>query len=315
MRIFVTGATGVIGRHVVPMLIEQGHDVTAVGRSEAKREQLARLGARPIALDLFDGAAVTRAVRDMNAICNLATAIPKGARAFFPWPWRETTRIRRTASANLAAAALASNTVERFIQESFAPVYRDGGDAWIDETSPVQPARYNRSVLDAERQAESVARAGRAGVVLRFGLFYGSDDPFTMQLLQMVKRGLFPLPRREAFAPFISHEDAARAVVAALEVPSGIYNAVDEPMRRGDLASGLAAALGVRPPRILPAWTARLFGVVGPTLARSLRISNRKLRESGRWTPRYPTALDGLAAIAARAKARAGAAARADPTR
>lgn len=283
------------------MLIERGHDVTAVGRSDVKREQLARIGATPIALDLFDGAAVTRAVRGANVVCNLATAVPPpDARSLLPWSWREMSRIRREASANLAVAALASDTVERFIQESFAPVYRDNGDAWIDERSSVQSARYNRSVLDAERQARSLTEHGRTAIVLRFGLFYGSDDAFTTQMLNGVKRGRFPMPgRRDAYVSFISHDDAARAVVAALQLSSGIYNVVDAPMRRGDLANGIADRMGVAPPRFLPAWTSRLFGVIGSTIARSLRISNRKLRDTGGWAPRWPTALDGLSAIAA----------------
>ena len=123
MRILVTGATGVIGQRVIPMLVAEGHSVAGVGRTATKREQLERLGARGFELDLFDPKAVNRAVAGAEVICNLATAVPRGARVLRPSSWREMSRIRRQASANLVHAALESGTVRHLIQESFAPIY------------------------------------------------------------------------------------------------------------------------------------------------------------------------------------------------
>jgi nucleoside-diphosphate-sugar epimerase len=300
MRIFVSGATGALGRRAVPLLLAAGHEVMAVGRTPEKRRLLERQGARALEVDLFDAAAVARAVGGADAICNLATAVPPpGPGLFLPWSWREMDRIRRQVSANLVDAALAAGTVQRVIQESFAPIYLDGGDAWLDETAAVRPARYNRSALDAEAHADRFTRSGRGAVVLRFGLFYGPGDPATLQLVESIRRGWFPLfGRPDAYASWSAQEDAAHAVVAALSVPPGTYNVVeDEPMRRHDLAHGIAARLGVRPPRFLPVWAWRLGGVVGETIARSLRISNRKLKGASDWSPRYPTALDGFAAV------------------
>jgi nucleoside-diphosphate-sugar epimerase len=183
------------------------------------------------------------------------------------------------------------------IQESFAPIYADARDRWIDESSPVRAARYNRSALTAEANAERFTSAGRAGVVLRFGLLYGPRDEFTQQMIDAVRRGWFPLfGRSDGYSSWAHHDDAASAVVAALGVPAGTYNVVeDEPMRRRDLANGVAKLLGVSPPRFLPRWATLLGGVVGETIARSLRISNRKLRQATGWAPRYPTTLDGMA--------------------
>lgn len=299
MRIFVAGATGVVGRRVVPALVEAGHDVRAVGRTPEKRRRLDELGARAVEVDLFDAAAVRRAVGDANVIINLATAVPPaGIRMMLRRSWREMDRVRRHVSANLVDAAL-SGEVRRVVQESFAPIYADGGDAWIDESAEVRPARYNRSVLLAETQADAFTRGGGAGVVLRFGFMYGPDDPVTEQLLDGVRRGWFPsFGSPDAYASWIHHDDAASAVVAALDVPPGIYNVVeDEPMRRRDVAEGLADTLGVKPPRFLPRWATALGGGIARTVARSLRISNRKLREASDWVPRYPTTLDGLRAI------------------
>jgi nucleoside-diphosphate-sugar epimerase len=257
MRIFITGATGVLGSRAVPLMLEAGHEVTAVGRSPEKRALLERQGARAVDVDLFDLEAVRRAVRGAEVICNLATAVPSTEiSAVLPWSWRAMDRIRRHVSANLVDAALAESTGQRVVQESFAPIYADGGDAWLDESSTVRPARYNRTALDAEASAERFTRAGRVGVVLRFGMLYGPGDGMTATLIVGVRRGWFALfGRPDAYCSWAEHEDAARGVVAALGVPAGIYNVVeDEPMRRRELANGIAQVLGVRPPRLLRRW-------------------------------------------------------------
>jgi nucleoside-diphosphate-sugar epimerase len=249
MRVFVTGATGVLGRRAVPLMLEAGHEVTAVGRSPEKRAQLERLGARAINLDLFDPEAVRRAVRGAEAICNLATAVPKTEiGTFLPWSWHGMDRIRH-------------------------------------QVSEANTGRFTRS--------------GGAGVVLRFGFLYGPGDGMTLKLIEGVRRGWFALfGQPDGFCSWSEHGDTARAVVAALGVPAGVYNVVeDEPMRRRELASGLARALSVRPPRLLPRWATPLGGVVGETIGRSLRISNEKLRRAGGWSPRYRTALEGFEAV------------------
>jgi len=298
--VFLTGATGVIGRRVVPLLVAQGHRVTAVGRSPEKREALERAGAHAIALDLRDRTAILRAVHGHDTVINLATHIPPSARAFVPGAWRENNRVRREVSAGLATAAV-STGVGRFIQESFAPMYEDAGDAWIDESSPVRAARYNRAILDAEAAAGLVTREGGAGIVLRFAYLYGADSDFTQDAVRYVRRGrapVFGVP--SAFISSVSHDDAASAVVAALKLPAGPYNVCDnQPVRRQEFVTALATALEVPPPRFFPAWVAALAGSLGETLSRSQRISNMRLRTMERWTPRYPSVLEGWPAVVA----------------
>src|SRR5215212_6747849 len=153
MRVFITGATGVIGSRAVPLLIREAHDVTAVSRSPRNREALRRQNAATVEADLFDVASLRRAVRGHDVVINLATHMPASARKMMsPWAWRANDRLRRYASAAVATAAREEG-VTRMIQESFAPIYVDSGEAWIDESTPVAPARYNRSTLDAERSA------------------------------------------------------------------------------------------------------------------------------------------------------------------
>jgi nucleoside-diphosphate-sugar epimerase len=300
MRIFLTGATGVIGRRALPLLIGAGHSVTAVVRRPQSHAELVRAGATPIEVDLFAADAVRKAVAGHDAVVNLATHMPAGYRAFLPGAWAENDRIRRFASANLVDAAMATGAT-RFIQESFAPVYPDRGDQWIDERTPIAPVRYNRMVADAERSAERFSGSGGAGVVLRFAMFYGPDSWFTRDLIGYVRRGWAPIPGvADAYTSLVSHEDAAAAVVAALGVPPGTYNVVDdEPLRRREFFDSLAGVLGVAPPRLPPPWLKYLFGSLGEMLARSLRISNRKLRDACGWAPRYPSMREGWPAVVA----------------
>lgn len=316
MKILVIGATGMIGRRVVPLLVEQGHAVTAAGRSRERLAALARSGAAIASLDLFDRDAVARLVRGHVAVVNVATHVPgTGMRAFLPGAWKEMDRMRREGSAIVADAAIAAG-VERVVQESFALTYPDSGSAWVDESVPPRPAAYNRTALDAEASARRVTEAGRIGVALRFALLYGgAEDGFTRDVLRYARRGWLPLlGRPDDYVAMVTHDDAAQAVVAALAAPAGVYNVVDdEPLTRRDFARALGDVLSVRPPKLLPPWVTRLSGPIGETLARSLRLSNRSLRTATGWKPRYPSGREGwraaAEAIAAAAPARhAGAA-------
>ena len=304
MKILVTGATGVVGRRVVPLLTAAGHDVVAAGRDPVQRAHLERAGARVVTLDLFDPAAVRAALGGRDVLVNLATHIPSSsARMMMPGAWRENDRLRRDATAIMARAA-ADAGVGRWIQESFAPVYEDGGDRWIDEQWPMRPARFNRTVLDAERAVAAFAERGGTGVVLRFAGFYGPDARHVSEMLGALRRGWFPLPGApDGYWSSISHDDAASAVVAALRAPGGTYNASDdEPLVRRAFADAMARAFGLPSPKLPPAWMTRLMGPGGEVIARSQRMSNARLRALG-WAPRHRSAHEGFTAAAAAMRA------------
>ena len=189
MRVVVFGATGVVGRRAVPLMIREGHRVTAVGRSPDRLSILSNQGAATIALDLFDRDAIKRAVGDHEAVVNLATAIPRSSLGmFFRRAWKENDRIRKNFSALVVDETLAASA-RVFIQESFAPIYVDSGDRWITEEGAIRPVPYNETTLDAEVSAERFARQGGRGVVLRFAYFYGPHDRFTGDVFGYVARG------------------------------------------------------------------------------------------------------------------------------
>jgi nucleoside-diphosphate-sugar epimerase len=297
MRIFLTGGTGVIGRRVVPLLLAQGHELTVATRAEG-RPLPWKSEVRAVSVKLFDPATLAPAVKGQQAVINLATHIPSSStKMLFRRAWRENDRIRRIGSRNLAQAALASE-VECLLQESFAPVYPDRGDDWIDESVPLQPSVYNRTVLDAERSAGLFSTGGRRGVVLRFAAFYGPDSPPLKDFIRLLRKGWALLPGDpRMYISSVSHDDAAAAVVAALNARAGEYNvAEDDPVSHEVYAGSLASLLGLRPPRFPPAWATPLFGAAGGMLARSLRISNRKLKAETGWVPRYPSVREGWAA-------------------
>jgi nucleoside-diphosphate-sugar epimerase len=134
MRVFVAGATGVVGRRAVRALTRAGHDVTALARTPAKAELARSLGATPAQGSLFDAEWLRTAVAGHDAVCNLATHIPPLTRAADPRAWDENTRIRREGSSNLVDAALAAGAT-CYVQESIAFLYGDHGDEWVDASS------------------------------------------------------------------------------------------------------------------------------------------------------------------------------------
>jgi nucleoside-diphosphate-sugar epimerase len=300
VRIFVTGATGVVGSRLLPILLSQGHVVTAgIRPGSPSRRGLA--GVAVAEIDLFDAAALKKAFAGHEAVVNLATHIPSSAwKMVFRGAWRLNDRIRTEGAANVAAAAQAVGAT-RLIQESFAPAYPDCGDRWVGEETPLRPTAYNRTVLDAERAAAGFTGSGRAGIALRFAGFYGPDAVQMRSYVDALRKGWAPLPGGpERYISSIAHDDAATAVAATLAAPAGVYNVGDdEPVTRAEFFGSLAEALGVKPPRLLPDWATPLFGSLGRTLSRSLRMSNRKLREATGWAPKYPSVREGWPATLA----------------
>jgi len=288
MKIFVTGATGMVGTRALPALVAAGHEVTAVARTEAKAELVRSLGAEPVAVDLFDPAGVELAVKGHDGVAHLATNIPPMSKAASNGAWATNERLRREASNLLVDAALAAGATH-YVQESICFPYLDAGDAWIDEDSPIAHDGVFAGAAVAESAAARFAASGGSAVVLRFAQFHGPGSSHVEAFNALARRRINPfIGPPEAYTSFIHADDAGSAVAAALTVESGTYNiADDEPLTRRDAGRAVAEALGVRPPRTIPGAARAVLPAKAKALMRSLRISNRRFTAASAWAPAH----------------------------
>jgi nucleoside-diphosphate-sugar epimerase len=297
MRVFLAGGTGAVGGHVVPALIGDGHEVSALARTEAKAQRLRDQGAAPVRTSLFDETALTRAFAGHDAVVNLATAIPAPARFALARAWRPNDLVRTLGSAAVAAAARHAG-VPRLVQESITFMYPDRGAEWIDEDVALAPVPRTRP----NEQAEQNARTFGAGcVVLRFGLFYGPGSDLTELILRTARRhAATAFGRPDDYFAFCHLADAAGAVLAAVTAPPDTYNVCDdEPLTWREQADAIAAAVGVRAWLRAPGRLTRLAGDRAAPFSRSLRVRNTRLRAATGWSPRYPSTRDGWRATVA----------------
>jgi nucleoside-diphosphate-sugar epimerase len=276
-EIAITGSTGVIGLRTVSALLAGGHRVTGLTRSPGGRARLESLGAHAVEADVFDAASLREAFRGADAVVNLLTHIPSPARMADASAWEENDRLRSEASAAVARAAQAAR-VRRLVQESIAFVYADGGDAWLDEDAPVAGVGITTTALIAECNARELFDGDT--VVLRFGLFMGHDSESTLAALDAARAGTsVALGPPDAYRPTIWLDDAATAIAAALRVPAGTYNVVDaDPATNAEIDAAVAAAVGIR--------ALRPRAPEDGPLARSQRVSSRRLSDASGWAPR-----------------------------
>jgi nucleoside-diphosphate-sugar epimerase len=293
MRVFVTGATGVAGRRAVVRLVAAGHEVTGVARSEEKAAQLRAVGAAPVRVSLFDTDALREAMAGHDAVVNLATKIPPVRDASRASAWEENNRIRLEGSGALVDAAIAAG-VGVFVQESLAFLYDDHGAEWIDAASaPLASSPFTAPVRAAEENVARFTATGGRGVVLRFGFFYAPDSEQTRSAVRLAQRGLsFDFGAPDAYTPSIDADDVASAVVAALDVPAGVYDIVDdEPLTRAERDDALARAIGRRRLWRAPAWA---MPKRANALGLSRRVSNRRFRDASGWGPSSPSRRAGM---------------------
>ncbi len=299
MRVLVAGANGVVGRRLVPMLIEQGHQVVGLVRS-SRAEELTTLGAEIVSVDALDRAAVVQTVRDAapDAIAHQLTALSGAGMRNFDQAFARTNELRTRGTDNLLAAAEAAG-VGRFIAQSYTNWTNDpNGPEVQDETAGLDPHPIptQRQTLAGIEYLERVVPAA-GGIVQRYGNFYGPGTHFGPggEYEKLIKSGGFPIVGGGTGIWSFTHvDDAAAATIAALtQGTPGVYNVVDdEPAPLAEWLPVLAAELGAKPPRRVPAWLGRLLA--GPAVVHmSTRIRAKAKAELG-WTPRYPSWRDGF---------------------
>ncbi len=308
MRIFVAGASGAAGHRLVPHLIERGHEVAGTTRTPDKAPALRALGAQPVVLDGLDRESVVRAVRaaQPDAIVHQMTALSGVDFRNFDRSFAQTNRLRTEGTANLRAGAREAG-VERFVAQSFAgwPYARSGGPVKSeDDPLDPDPPKTSRETLAAIRNLEQQVRDA-GGVALRYGGFYGPGTGLAPggDQFEMVRKRRFPLVGDgEGVWSFLHTDDLASATVAALELgrPGEVYNVCDdEPAPVREWLPALAAALGAKPPRRLPAWLARLVAgdAAVSMMTENRGASNAKAKRELGWEPRWASWREGFAAL------------------
>ena len=307
MRVFVAGATGVLGRRLVRQLVARGHSAVGLTRNEAGDRLVRSLGGEPRRANLFDADSLTKAAERCSVVVHAATAIPTKVRTN-PRDWAMNDRIRREGTKCLTTAA-ARVGAGAYLQQSVVWAVRGPNGATFDEDAPPVSDPILTSSLDGERIAREAATAhGFRAAILRCGGFYSSDGWHTRVFGESLVRGRPVLvDGGSAVWSWIHADDAASAFVAASEWPkSGVWHVVDDrPVSLSEYVTALATRLGTRPPRRLPRLLVRLAlgRYTAELLTSSFPTSSARFRSDFRWQPAYPTFAEGLDEVVAAWKA------------
>jgi len=281
LKIAVIGATGVLGCHVVPRLVERGHDVRAIVRKPAEVQRLQRMGIDAMLGNILNPGTLEPATRDCEAALHLATAIPKSGQL---QDWSMNDRIRREGTQNFVDACQKMG-VRRYVQQSITLLYGDYGAQIVDEEATFQPNLITQSAMDME----SVVRAARLEwCILRGGLLYGPGTSREDEWRHAAQANTLKLPGDGSGLISLVHVvDMAHALVMAVEraEAGSIYNVVDDlPIDYQTLYRYIAAQEGGEEP-----------GAGGEAFLPSLGCSNARIKAELGWEPLYPTYRSGLA--------------------
>jgi nucleoside-diphosphate-sugar epimerase len=305
VRVFLAGATGAIGRRLVPLLVSAGHEVIGMTRSAQRAESLRAVGAEPAVADALDAGAVRAAVMQARpeAVIHQLTSLP---RRIDPRKIRRdfelNDRLRSEGTRILVEAAQAAGA-SRIVAQSIAFAYAPGPPGTVHgESDPLYldaPEPFRRSALAVHELERTVGEAG--GLVLRYGYFYGPGTSISREGSigeDLARRRLPIIGNGAGVWSFIQIDDAAAATVAALERGApGAYNIVDdEPAPVAQWLPALAEALGAPRPMRVPAFIARLvagaYGVA--TMTRAQGAGNGLAKRELGWTPAHPSWREGF---------------------
>ena len=307
MRVFVAGASGAIGRPLVPKLVAAGHEVTGMTRSEERAERIRQAGATPLVADVFDGDGVRSAIAEFapEVVVHQLTSLPDRLDFRDESLYDATNRVRGEGTRILLEAARAAGA-RRMVAQSIAFVYEPEGDWVKDEEAPLlqdAPGGFAEGLRTVRRMEDTVVGAeGLDGLVLRYGFFYGPGTYYAADgstAADVRKRRMPVVGKGTGTFSFIHVDDAADATVAAVERGApGIYNVVDDdPAPMSEWLPVYAEALGAKKPWRVPVWLAKLIAGRGVALfSISLRgASNTKAKRELGWEPSHPSWRQGFA--------------------
>jgi nucleoside-diphosphate-sugar epimerase len=309
MKVLVAGATGALGRQLVPQLVARGHEVYGMTRTQSKADAVRAMGATPLVADALDPEAVASAVAESEpeVIVHQLTALSGSIdMRHFDRDFALTNRLRSEGTDHLLAAGRAVG-IKRFVAQSYAgwPFARTGGPV-KSEDAPLDsdPPEGLRRALAAIRHLEDAVTGASwtEGVVLRYGGFYGPGTSLAPdgEHLELIRKRGFPIVGGgQGVWSFVHIEDAAEATVAAVEHGSrGIYNVVDdEPAPVAEWLPAIAESVGAKQPRKVPRWLGRLLaGQVATVMMTEVRgASNEKAKRELGWRPGHTSWREGLA--------------------
>ncbi|MFG1812727.1 NAD-dependent epimerase/dehydratase family protein [Kribbella sp. NPDC049174] len=308
MKVLVAGATGGLGRSLVPKLVAAGHEVTGMIRSESGAAGLRAVGADVVLADGLDAAAVKAAVQSVRpeVVVHQMTALKSGIDfKKFDQSFAVTNRLRTEGTDNLLAASQTAG-VRRFVVQSYAGWnLQHGGSATKTEADPLDPdpVPAQRQTMAGIKHLESVVTNadGIEGIALRYASFYGPTGDIGKggSLVELIQKRKFPLiGDGTGVWSFIHYDDAADATVKAVESDAtGIYQiADDDPAQVAVWLPEFARILGAKPPRHIPAWLARLaVGDVGVAAFTEIRgVDNSLAKATFDWQPGYASWREGF---------------------
>lgn len=284
MKLAIAGSTGVLGRAVIPLLVQEGYAVRALARSTGKAKKFLPPSVEIVECDLLApniAQTIKTQLEGCDAVLHLATAIPRNMTA--PNAWDANTRLRTDVVRMLLDATLAVGG-KRYIQQSITMAYPDGGDDWITEEMPLdaspERARVTAPVRAMEEMVQNISTRELHWCILRGGNFVGADT-FQERVIENLRAGTEIVPcDGKNFISLIHVADMATATVAALQhAPAGsIFNIVDEPLRQAEYSDRLAASIGAAKPlrdekaSCPPSW----------------RCSNQHAKTLLNWAPTHP---------------------------
>ena len=296
MKVLLAGASGVLGRPTTRNLVDAGHDVVGLVRSDEAADVIRSLGGTPMRGDVLDAEAVRVAAEGAEAVVNLTAAVPTGADV--KQAAKENDRLRMEGTRNLLAAAGAVGA-QVYVHESVVYVYGNRGTTWVTEEDEPKG-----KLATAAQEAEALVRAsGLPWVILRFGSVYGREAWHTQLMVSQLKKRMLPIVGEgDNYWSLVHAEDAGLATARAVEdaADNSIYNVCDDqPVKMGELFAHFAELLGAQPPMQVPGIVARMAvgGDVLDVLTSSIRMSNRAIKQDLGFEPAYPSYREGLAQV------------------
>lgn len=303
MKVFITGATGVVGERLVNKFSNKGHEVVGLARDQTGERTVKDAGGVPHHGDVFEKDTLYNGAKGADVVVHAATALPTETKTTEE-DWNKNDQVRLTGGRNVLDAAKEVGA-DQFITHSVVWAVRAEDGSEIDESSPPNTDRTTESAIEFERVVQNqLKQTDITATTLRLGWLYGPESGQFKNMGEFLADGDLPvigsglLGRGDTTVSLLHTEDAARAMVTAAEQEaSGLYHVVDnQPVTTAEFFEEFAAQMGVDEPSSIPPWIAKFF--VGNDMVQFLTndfpTSNQQFAATTGWEPKYSTYREGI---------------------